>query len=220
MRSGWGRALIWWIAPGIVLVSLIAGCDDKEQRDAGTPKSDAEVAAEWAAEIATAKAKATSDFEREVFADNEITQAEYDEAVTRYVECMSRTLPSEFTPFTATKNQFGMHSFGSPRVPNDRDQAWTTAYGLADGTCAVGTTTLVGPIFVSQVMNPRRQTPDEQFVDCLKRHGFVPDAYTEDNLLADMAAAEMDAPGANARHATDIDLKEPEPHACFVTPWA
>lgn len=217
MRFNRGRALTW-MAPGILFVSLIAGCTDES--NSRTPKTDAEIAAEWAAEIATAKAKATSEFEREVFADDEITQAEYDEAVNRYVECMNRTLPPNFTPFTASKNQFGMYSFSSPEIPNDQNDAWTAAHDAADTTCAVGTTQLIGPIFVGRIMNPRRQTPNEQFIDCLKRHGFVSDTYTEDNLLADMAAAEMEAPGADSRHATGIDLKESGPHACFVTPWA
>jgi hypothetical protein len=72
------------------------------------------------------------------------------------------------------------------------------------------------------IVNPKRQSPEEQTVDCLKRHKVVDDSYTIENYRADFAGA--DTSGSNPKDfdpgkATDLDINSDGAKKCSITPW-
>lgn len=205
---------------------LLAACSDSgsgSDSSAGV-KNEEQIAAEWAAEFASARGSVTTDFEREALADDKITPAEYDEAVQRYMACMKQTLPPEFADgFSASKDEFGMYSYRSPPFSNDEQSArYDQAKDVADEACRLGTIAQIEPLYVRKIMNPNLMTPDQQMIDCLKRHDLVDESYTLGNFLADTAAAfgEDAVPGDyDPGQATGFDLSADEPSQCMVTPW-
>lgn len=219
IQRDWRRKLLWLFAAGSLIVAPLAGCTESQV----SRTDDAEAA--WVADTEVAKAKATSEFEREVFADDQITPAEYDEAVRLYVECVNRTIPPEFGAVTARKNEFGMYGYDSPPMPEAQQVSWNRAYEQAHEKCRVGTTALIEPLFVDKIMNPLRLSPDEQIVECLKRKDLVPDSYTVENFKADsgVAAGAEAKPGSyDPDKATGLDLSVTSGpvNGCMVTPWA
>jgi hypothetical protein len=120
-----------------------------------------------------ARKKATSDFERDVLADLDISRAEYEEAIRRYVRCVEdQGVEIEAIP------QSGYYTFGaSGRDASVIDQAQTS--------CRVGTIDLIEPIYVDKLVNPGKQNMDELIAACLVRKGVAPSSYTGKQLKAD-----------------------------------
>lgn len=127
----------------------------------------------WAAEFELARAAATSDFERQVLADDEITRAEYEEAVQLYVECA--------------------HDAGVDISPVEQDGAYIYAVdGLIDDAtdlvlddCAVGTTMQIEGLYSSIATNPDNEDWWGLFLRCMKDSGLV----EEDATLAEVQQA-------------------------------
>jgi hypothetical protein len=209
----------------LCVVATLVGCTSTSSSggDEFTPKSEEQIAAEWAAEFEAARAAATSDFEREVLADDKITPAEYDEAVQRYIACMKETLPPEFADgYQAVKTQFGTYQYQGPRIHESQNEAWEAAYAAAHDACRTGTTAQIEPIYTEMILNPKRMTPEEQMLDCLKRHGVVDETYTMDNFRADQVAnfGEGSVLGDyDPNQATGLDLETEEATRCLVMPW-
>jgi len=221
------------LVPVLLVIGALAGCTDtppspdeppltSEQPVGITVKSDDQIAAEWAAEFAAARAAATSDFEREALADDVITPEEYDEAVQRYVACVNERLPDEFAGYRAVKNQYGFYGYQSPRIHDSRSAAWDAAHRSASETCRKGTVAVIEPLYTGMIVNPRRMTSDEQILDCLKRHGAVDESYTMANYLADLAASfgeEAVLGDYDPGQATGFDLDTDRTETCRLTPW-
>jgi hypothetical protein len=205
------------LVPGVLAVCAIAGCSS--DAPAGDDKR---IAAEWAAEFSRAKAGAVTDFEKVVFADSKITTEEYDEAIQRYVTCMNGALPPEFAGgFEAVKDEFGVYGYNGPQTTEDQNAAYDTAFNEADDRCGLGTKRLIEPLYSEMIMNPKRQTPEEQVLGCLKRHDLVEDSYTLENYNADFPAS-GDAAAPNdfdPSKATDLDVESDAVQKCTITPW-
>lgn len=134
----------------------------------------------YRADMISAQAHATSDFERQVFADLKITAAEYDEAVQRYLSCVR----DHGVDISATKAD-GYYTF-SLIAASGTDQAVTD--------CRSGTIDLIEPLYVDQLRNPRREDPDTIIARCLVRHGAAPNGYDGKQYANDARANFANAP--------------------------
>jgi hypothetical protein len=219
------RAVLARLVSVLCALAVLAACTKtSDGSDGSTTKSEEQIAAEWAAEFEAARAAATSDFEREVLADDKITAAEYEEAVQRFVSCMKETLPPEFADgYQAVRNEYGVYQYNGPRIHESQSAAWEAAHTAAFDACRLGTTAQIEQLYTGMILNPKRMTPDEQILDCLKRHGVVEESYTMDNYRADQVAnfgEDAVFGDYDPNQATGLDLDTEEATNCMVRPWA
>lgn len=207
------------LAPAVLVACALSACSS----DGSGDKDSARIAAEWAAEVSKAKAAATSEFEKAAFADDKITPDEYEEAVQRYVKCMQDTMPAKFADgVAAVKDEFGIYVYNGPQTSAEESDSGNAAYERADEKCGVGTKALIEPLYVDRIMNPQRQSPDEQMLGCLKRHNVVDNSYTMDNFKADRGIAqgeESNPKDFDPSKATGLDLNAEPASKCMITPW-
>jgi len=135
---------------------------------AGTPTN----TGPYTSEIEQAGRDATSDFERQVFSDGQISRKEYDESADRYIRCLNDNGLS-----ASTELQDGLNTYAIQYPPG------TTNASEAESRCAVGTTILIEPLYGNILLNPDNVDFDELVVDCLKRNGIVDQDYTKADLL-------------------------------------
>lgn len=136
---------------------------------------------------------ATSDFERAVLADGEVTRTEYEEAVGRYVSCMA-----DAGIEVGLHEQGDYYSFSFAKTQD----VFTTS-----DACAEGSTVLVAGLYVDQLTNSGAEDYDELIAACLVRAGLVEAGYS---------AAELDA---DTRDGTlPLDDTAPGFDACMANP--
>lgn len=114
---------------------------------------------------------ATSDFERAVLADGEVTRAEYEEAVGRYVSCMADSGIE-----VGLHEQGGYYTYSFAKTQD----VFTTS-----DRCAEGSTLLVAGLYIAQLTNPGAEDYDELIVACLIRAGLVEASYSAAQLDTD-----------------------------------
>ena len=114
---------------------------------------------------------ATSDFEKAVLEDGEITRAEYEEAVERYVSCMA-----DAGIEVGLHEQGGYYTYSSAAAPG---------FDATHDGCAEGTTLLIAGLYIAQLTNPGAEDYDELIVVCLVRAGVVEADYTAEQFAAD-----------------------------------
>lgn len=156
----------------------------------------------YATVIENASAQATSDFERSVFADRQVTRPEYEEAVTRYVRCAHE------------------HGVQLSTIP----QAGYFVYTFPDGgdadavlsRCVDGTTALIEPIFVATLTNPHRDDMDDLIAACVVRSGLATPGYTGAQIKAEKEAARRAGREINL----PFDEEDPRFAACMADPTA
>jgi hypothetical protein len=177
---------------------LLAGCGGDE-----APKH-----ASWAAEFAEARQNATSDFERAALADDKITAAEYEEAISRYVRCMQEKF-GDPDKFSANKSVDGVYTYTlmTTAKTNEVDAALQDKY---DAICVKGTKAFIEYIYVDRLRYPDKGDPNKARVACLKRHKLAPESYTVDQLKVDM---END-PGSK----TIVNTEDPPVGQCIESP--
>jgi hypothetical protein len=161
----------------------------------------------WSADIAQAKAAATSDFERAVFEDNTVTVAEYTEAVQRFVTCVTENGLPTFTaedPHNTGLYSYVMTSSGTAAADADND-----TYGRAADLCSPGTSALIEPLYSSMTGNPTREDESLVRVRCLDRAGLVEASYTAEQYTADETGDSF-----------PFDRESEAAIRCFVNPGA
>ncbi len=120
----------------------------------------------YKADFDLALQNATSEFEREVLKDGVITKAEYDEATTRYVDCVKENGIS-----IATKEEYGIHMYA---ISGDLE-----AYeNEIDHLCSTGTTLEIAALYNDTTMNPYGGDVNELSAQCLIRSGLVEAPFT------------------------------------------
>lgn len=129
--------------------------------------------------IADAEARATSGFERDVFADGAVTQDEYESAMDRFFGCLgARGL--EVMP---------------DRLGNGLITFSITGAGVdaAVADCAAGTTELIEPLYSEMVQNPanRPGALDGVIAECLVEAGAVEAPYTAEDYRRDSGSLEF-----------------------------
>jgi hypothetical protein len=182
-RSGAWRVRVL-VAAGVIVA--VGACSSEESTDDNP----------YAAEFAAGLERATSDFEREVLSDLEITRAEYEEAVSRYVECAAEQGLS-----VAPVPQGGYYTF-SFRPTSDSDRIMDE--------CRPGTIDVIEPIYVSTVRNPNNENLEDLQAACLVRKGLAPAGFTgEDYHEAMFGGPEPDFP---------FDTEDPRFRECLTNP--
>lgn len=122
----------------------------------------------YAARYEEALRSATSDFEKKVLADGEVTRAEYDEANALYVRCMG---DSGIT--VKLLEQGGYTVYSRQKTPGGDE---------IDTRCSEGTISLVAGLYVDQLTNPSDEDIDTLTVACLVRAGLVDETYTPERF--------------------------------------
>ena len=122
-----------------VILSLvsISGCSTKHPTATGP----------YAAQIEQAKRDATSEFEKQVLADNNITSDEYDEAFQLFSECMQMN----HLPVTLKRGDDGFYQFSVNRRINANGQDETDD---VIGSCNTGTKGLIEPLYTMMTNFP------------------------------------------------------------------
>jgi hypothetical protein len=152
-----------------------------------------------------ARENATTDFERDVLdraiAAGEISAADYEEAFSRYRECVEDAGVEE----TYEMRPDGLYAITPPKLDG---QAEADEYMEVTGQCADGTTMRIEALYNTQVNNPGLVEDTRLLaVDCLIEEGLAPADYTVETLHADAEAAFEDAP---------FDPMAPEAQECLV----
>jgi hypothetical protein len=128
------------------------------------------VSGPWAVEIEDAQRLATTDFERRVLQDGDITRDEYLEASQRYVDCMR----------SAGYNTRATDPLGSGLFQYET----SVAIGEPDlddevsDECHQGTLGVIEPLYNNLFTNPMREDFDALVLACLQRNGFAPTEMT------------------------------------------
>ena len=154
------------VTTAILAALLCAGCSTAHQ----TPQA----TSPWAAEVSAAALRASSDFERQVLGDGEITRAEYEEANQRYVACAK----AEGVDIDLIDND-GFYTY-SVRVSEQGDQVQMR--------CAIGTVRIIAGLYEDVQQNPLKQDPDELTIQCLVRIGLEQPGYSLEDYEADRDA--------------------------------
>lgn len=127
----------------------------------------------YEAEFEFAKANATSDFEQDILTDGSISRAEYEEATSRYVECLNSK------GYATTRiDQRGIYSY------QIEGQAEGVQWEVANETCRLGTVEQVEPLYVDMMINPGNENFVELVIACLKKNGLVEPTFDTDDFLA------------------------------------
>ncbi|MFI5906502.1 hypothetical protein [Dactylosporangium sp. NPDC051541] len=167
--------LNWLSAAGLVLgivgVLALTACSS-------TP----EATGPYAPELMQARDAASSDFERQVFKDLDISRAEYEEAVMRFVDCVKGKGVSISAVPTDGFYQYDV--INNPAVDQDAIQE----------SCAKGTKSLIEPIFVDRLRNPNKEDENGLFAKCLIRNGVAPADYNAEQARKDRVNGFKGAP--------------------------
>lgn len=173
-----GRSAAAALAAALLGLSL-AGCVQVPQ---GSPNagSDGDSTA-YSTEFRTARAAATSEFELKVLEDDDISSAEYEEAMDLFFECLeSRGL--EVTP---KRTDSGLYTF-------DLTGSWDdTEVNAATTECAAGTSDVIEPLYSAITQNPAKRDIYELTAECLVAVGFVEAPFTGDDFMREFDTPEF-----------------------------
>lgn len=142
-----------WIA---ILILAVGGCG------AGAEK---EVTGAWAAEWEDARKNASSEFEKAVLADGEITQDEYVEALDLYVECIH-----EKGAEVALEEVAGVFQYHIGRN--------VALYDSVADECSKGTTWFIEPLHLHMQSNPDKLPWNTVIANCLVERGVADEGFT------------------------------------------
>lgn len=134
----------------------------------------------YATAFADARAQATSDFERTVLADDIITQAEYDEAVQRFIACLhdtGRSADISAEPDPLIPGAIVYRGTVNANIPPEVRQRILES-------CTDGTTKLIEPLSIAITVNPDNADFDELVLSCLHDHELVATDFDEAGLPA------------------------------------
>ncbi|MFF2620488.1 hypothetical protein [Oerskovia jenensis] len=150
----------------VVVAALVAlgGCSTAPSESEGP----------FAAEFAQARNQATTDFEREVLEDDEIAEAELDEARQRFERCV------EDLGYLVTFGEHGMR-IEYPGV-DASNAAETEAASEKAFECEVGSTSVIEPLYAAVRSNPEGGDYRQNAVECLIRHGVAPESARAEDL--------------------------------------
>ena len=151
---------------------------------------------------------AENDFEREVFEraleNGEISGEDYEEANSRYLECMEGVGLEE----TATKQPNGLYERRPVDLP-EGDEEFEDRMTQSD-ECASGTVSAIEAAYNMQINNPEGRDPAEITVECLQGLGAVEADYTLEEFEETMDDFESLLNGDGS-----FDITDPEVAACL-----
>lgn len=159
----------------------------------------------WERDFELAMREATSDFERGALADGEISRAEYEEAVSRYVECANGA-GLVVTPIPIG----GYYNYEVTGPTNDDVMS----------SCGKGTTRLIESLYVGMLTNPNQVDYHELMVQCFRDAGLVGPEYSADDYRN--LGVVVDGNGASTPGTGSLPFDDTDPRftACLVNPSA
>lgn len=166
---------------------LLQGCDHDSQKSAASPYHDI---------ILQERSNATSDFERSVLEDGEITRAEYTEATQRYVDCMTDQGLS-----ASREDHYGVFTYRIDNLTPAQDKIATD--------CSLGTTFIIEGLYTGILQNPQQGDPREPFVRCFIASGLVDEDYTAEDYSSDTSSKRAHFP---------FDTEDPRYLECMYNP--
>ena len=172
-----------------LLIILLSACSEPP-REAADP---------YAGRVKAAQQQATTAFEKEVFKDGRITRAEYEESVSKYIDCMK----SKNVDIAPDVQPGGFYQYAVTNPPPNMDSI--------NDSCSEGIKNLIEPLYVDRLKNPHNQDPNDVTAACLVRHKLVPPSYTGKQFREDLAD--------NFRHAS-FAADKPAVQACLANPAA
>lgn len=147
----------------VLSVTVLTGCSN-------TTRLEPSPYASW---FEDAQRQATSQFEKDALADGEISRAEYEEAMQRYVACIADNGSN-----VELEDQTGYYIYV---ISGDTD-----LYDrVADG-CREGTIRFIETLFVETFTNPQNMDFDELTAQCMVALGVVNPPFTKENFLETM----------------------------------
>lgn len=146
-----------------VAIAVISGCSSD-------PSVEESPYASW---FEDARRGATSQFEKDALVDGEISRAEYEEAMQRYVACIADKGAS-----VELEDQTGYYVYN---ISGDVD----LYDSVADG-CREGTIRFIEPLFVETFTNPQNLDFDELTAQCMIALKVVNPPFTKADFLETM----------------------------------
>lgn len=203
MRAGKFRIALVSLALGAL---ALAGCSAQAEPEEAAPSQGAqEVLASSMTELFQQYLDGDNltDFEREVLErameTGEISQADYDEAFSRYIQCTTDLGYEE----KWTKLPSGLYQV-TPQVFDSQEDV--DKYAEQSTSCADGTIIIIESLFNQQQNNPDLLAdPRAIAVQCLLEGGFIDASYTVDDFDRDMKD-----PGS-----ASFDASDPDANACL-----
>lgn len=180
----------------VALVVLCGGCAGNEQKP---------VTGAWGAEWEDARKNASSEFEKAVLSDGEITQDEYVEAMDLYVECIE-------------DNGSAVSLHESAGVFSYEIGADIAHYDAVADKCSEGTSGIIEPLYLDSTQNPNKLPWKTVIADCLVARGVANEGFTGNDLdsLRDKAVENDD--GSYSDPIADQILGSTEYEECMMNP--
>ncbi|TRW44399.1 hypothetical protein [Georgenia yuyongxinii] len=122
----------------------------------------------YAAEFEQARNQATTDFQREVLADDTITDAEFREVQQRYVDCLADA-----------GIQAVAHENGSFDV--SADLSGNNSAADVERKCSRDTHMPISGLYLAMHINPNNEDFSKLIVECLHKQGVVEENFTKDD---------------------------------------
>jgi hypothetical protein len=150
---------------------LLTGCGSANlsQDNVTVPSPDASVNP-WAAEFAQMRERPVSEFIKQILADDEITEAEFREALDREVQCLR---DFGLNPDVFVNPDTGVSQMGLPEDENaaamESNCWWEWNGGIVD-------------IYPSIVTNPENKDFFDVRAECLVHEGLAPEGFTGRDL--------------------------------------
>lgn len=144
------------ILTSVALISACIGC---------TSIGDEPVSGPWAADWEEARENASSEFEKAVLADGEITQDEYVEALDLYVDCIH-----EKGAEVALEEVAGVFQYHIGKN--------VSLYDSVADECSKGTTWFIEPLHLHMQSNPDKLPWNTVIANCLVERGVADEGFT------------------------------------------
>jgi hypothetical protein len=203
MRSRRTLGLILALFSTALVATAVTGCGTE-----ASPRASGEKMPPLVDQFKSARERATSDWEREVWdrsiKSGKVDPADYEEAFSRYRRCAEDTGYRE----TYTKQSNGLYKI-MPPAELAGDQKTFDIYAAATEKCADSSGLMrIEALYGEQINNPDLlANPKLLVVQCLKKAGLVPADYTPEKL---------DAFIKNRFAGPDFDPMNEEAQKCFA----
>lgn len=185
----------------IMLMAALTACQSTDETPTVTQSADADPGSTgggYASLFEQARQQATSDFEREVLTDDQITRAEYEEATQLWVDCLAGKGIN-----VKLQDQGGYYTAGVPAEDS-------SGFEENSDLCAEGTTAVIEPLYIQILQNPGNEDPTELIVACLIETGLADSSFTVEQWN------ELSSQGQNAQW--PFDIEDPRWGACLTNP--
>lgn len=121
-----------------------------------------------------------SEFETGVFADGQVSQAEYDEAYNLWKSCVE----GRGVTVSVERDKWGLYREATTLPKELATEERMHQDSIISQECERGTYLLVEAVYRDQVLNPESRDWNDGIVSCLIDRGIVGADFTRDDLLS------------------------------------